>query len=95
MLDSIVKIGPWAFLYQTKLTSITFKEGLKELEECAFFDCGSFAKVEIPSTLTTLYSNVFYYAFALSEIVINKPKDSISGASWQCAFGEKAIFWAG
>lgn len=93
--NTIEKIGTWAFARQDKLTTVTFKEGLKEVDSGAFYQCEKLTEVFFPSTLTTISSTAFNMATALSKIVINKPKDSISGAPWSSPYGNKAINWAG
>ena len=53
----------------------------------------TYKKVQIPSSVTQIDSSAFSNCNQLSEIRINKKKDSITGAPWGCNLGDRGIFW--
>ncbi len=89
---NIERIANNAFFGATKMTSIVLPENLKEIGSRAFWTCG-LKKIEIPSTTNTIGNACFHSCSNLSEIIINKKENSISGAPWGCPFGLRAVKW--
>ena len=50
-------------------------------------------KIEIQSKIEEIHSSTFAAAENLSEVIIHKEKDEISGSPWGNTFGDRAIIW--
>ena len=61
-------------------TEYTVPSGVSRIEEYSFYGVTNLQEIIIPSSVTTISNNVFYYYSG--KITINKPKGSISGAPW-------------
>lgn len=83
--EGITNIGSQAF-YNTDIKNIIIPEGVTHIESKAFYGCTSLTHVEIPSSMTTIASDAFGLNSKTQEIIINKPKDSISGAAWRGSY---------
>ena len=81
-------------LYDVKAESIIFPENVEKLEENSL--CGATTKkIEIQKNIKEIDSIAFNGANSLSEVIIHKNKNDISGSPWSNVFGERAIFWVG
>ena len=72
-----------ALIYYPKLksgTEYTVPSGVSRIEEYSFYGVTNLQEIIIPSSVTTISNNVFYYYSG--KITINKAKGSISGAPW-------------
>ena len=85
----------------TKLSKIDISEGCKYIMGNSFNGCTSLERIEIPSSVISISDangNPDSYAFSgcinLKSIEINKPKDSIEFAPWDCP-NEDAVKWLG
>ena len=70
ILNSITKIGMWAFRDCTSLAEITIPNSVTEIEEFAFFCCEALTSVTIPDSVTVIRQNVFEGCTGLKEIII-------------------------
>ena len=72
------------FAWCTKLKSVTGMEGMTEIPTGAFEGCTSLTNITIPSNIIKIGdgSNVFEECTNLTQIIVNKAQDSISGAPW-------------
>ncbi len=62
----------------------------------AFNDCQSLETITIPSSVTSIDSTCFSKCINLKEIIVEKPKDSISGAPWGATTnGRVEVKWTG
>ena len=61
-------------------TEYTVPSGVSRIEEYSFYGVTNLQEIIIPSSVTTISNNVFYYYSG--KITINKAKGSISGAPW-------------
>ena len=50
-------------------------------------------KIEIQSKIEEIHNSTFAAAENLSEVIIHKEKDEISGSPWRNMFGDRAIIW--
>ncbi len=89
--DTVKVIGSLAFYNKREITEIILPEGLTEIKN-SFGYC-SFNKIEIPSTVNTISIAAFANNPNLSQIIINKPPNSISGAPWGAAKGNRIVEW--
>ncbi len=80
---SVTKIDQYAFNYCYDLTSVTFEEGSKltTLEKCVFKDTPSLDRVELPSGLQTIGTNVFQDS-GITSVVIPESVKSIGGSAF-------------
>ena len=69
-LDShkVVSIGEAAFYGNTKITDISFCEGLKGIDFCAFGSCTNLKKVTLPSSTEYIAQSAFVNCKSLSSI---------------------------
>ena len=69
-LDShkVVSIGEAAFYGNTSITDITFCDGLKEIDFCAFGSCTNLTKVSLPSSTQYIGQSAFVNCRKLSSI---------------------------
>ena len=92
-VDSSVKIlRDRAFHNQYQMTDIRLPEGLTKIGECLNF-CTSLTELNIPSTVESISEKAFINDPNISQINIQKPKDSIPGAPWGAPKGMKVVNW--
>ena len=65
--ESVISIGAWAF-EATKLSHPFIPKSLTSIDGNAFYDCGGFVDIMIPSTVKTLGSAVFEHCINLRTI---------------------------
>ena len=70
--NSVTKIEPWAFSHCKSLKTVCLSEGLLEIGESAFQDCGKLTNVKIPSTVKKIERWAFWECTALESITIPK-----------------------
>ena len=75
------------------LAGISIPNGVEELGKWAF-GYGNLASITIPSSITNIDKHAFDGCSLLTNITINKPTDSISGAPWGAPSG-CTITWTG
>jgi hypothetical protein len=78
-IPSTVKvIGRGAFSCCATLHTVTFLgDGLKVIDEYAFYDCVALKNITLPSTLENIMSYAFYYNLNLGDIAIPKSVKTI------------------
>ena len=89
--DTVKVIGTQAFCNERNITEIILPIGIIEIKDS--FQYCTFTKIEIPSTITQISTSAFLYNPNLSQIIINKPKDSIPGAPWGAVKGNRVVEW--
>ena len=89
--DTVKVIGTQAFCNERNITEIILPIGIIEIKDS--FQYCTFTKIEIPSTITQISTSAFLYNPNLSQIIINKPKDSILGAPWGAVKGNRVVEW--
>ena len=52
-------------------------------------------EIEIPSSVDLIGSSCFSQNGQLERIIVNKPKDSITGAPWGATKGDRVVIWQG
>ena len=93
---NVETIGEYAFYNRQRMKNLKLQEGITTLEARVFTNCPNLEKIEIPTSLTSIGTNCFGDATSnLSEIIIHKKENSISGSPWGVAKGERAIKWVG
>ena len=91
--SGVKRIADVAFHNQYNMTSITLPNTLETIGH-SFNYCTKLTKIEIPSSVTEIGSSCFANCGNnLREIIIHKPKGTISGSPWGCMYGDKAITW--
>ena len=85
-------IGAESFSKREKIKILTIPDTITAIESNAFERCYSLEKLEIPNSIESI-KECFQEASSLKEIIIDKPKNSISGSPWGCVYGERAIKW--
>jgi len=81
----------------SSLASVTISDGVEHIYDAAFGYCTALQSIEIPASITSIVSfgNIasFYHCDALTNIIVNKPQDSIRGAPWGAA--NATVIWTG
>ena len=67
---NVTKIGVWAFVWCSKLTSVTIPDSVTTIEEGAFSDCTNLASVTIPDSVTTIGGWAFRDCHSLTSVTI-------------------------
>lgn len=70
--DGVERIRSNSF-YTSKLTSISFPEGLRVIESQAFQDVVNLTSASFPASLTTIVNACFYHCSSLEEITFRNP----------------------
>ena len=86
---TIQTIGNNAFYSKSKLKSITIPNNIKSIEMNAFDLDYNLQKIEIPA----IGSNAFSRCNNLTEIIIHKGENDITGSPWGCPYGLRAVKW--
>lgn len=80
----VTYIGVEAF-FQNKISSLTISNGVEVIDTGAFTNaCYQYTSIEvvIPSSVTKIGEYAFGGNSSIKKIIINKPKDSLSGSPW-------------
>ncbi len=64
------KIGPYAFAYQEKLSSIRFSENLQEIGDHAFDGCTALAQIDLPDSLKMIGAEAFRHCDSLTSVTL-------------------------
>ena len=64
---TLKSIGHRAFMYNNKVESITFNEGLETIRSYAFSNCNAVKSISLPVSIATLENNVFEGCDSLTE----------------------------
>ena len=81
-------------LHKATAESIVFPTSVEKIELNALYEAVT-KKIEIGSNIKEINSSAFSAANSLSEVIIHKNKNDISGSPWGNVFGDRAIFWVG
>lgn len=90
--SGIEKIQTQAFHAQSEMKSIVIPNTVTEIGT-SFGYCSGLTSITIPSSVTKIGSSCFANCGNLSEIIINKAENSISGAPWGATKGAKVVKW--
>jgi hypothetical protein len=66
---SVTSVGEYLF-YGGSLEKVTFREGLKKIDDSAFRACDKLREVNLPSTLEEIEDRAFYYTEDLESITL-------------------------
>ncbi|MDE6523550.1 MAG: leucine-rich repeat protein [Muribaculaceae bacterium] len=69
-LASVETIGKYAFAECQQLSEVTFKEGLKEINSHAFYNCDNLLSVSLPASLAAIGEYAFAECSILSEATL-------------------------
>ena len=70
-LENLVEIGEKTFSGCKSLKSFPFKESiLEDIQTCAFLECKSLTKIELPTTIKTIGDNAFENCSSLTELTM-------------------------
>lgn len=75
--SSVKTIGSEAFSFCNDLNTVSFSEGLEEIDISAFICCGALTSIELPSTLKTLSNGAFGSCINLEKITLNEGLETI------------------
>lgn len=59
-----------------------------------FSECYSLKNIEIPSSVESIGGTAFSRCNNLTEIIIHKEENDITGSPWGCPYGLRAVKWA-
>ena len=79
---------------QSAMTEIDLNK-VSEIGHSVFDGCGGLKKIEVPSTITKIYSKAFNGATEANQIIIHRKENAISGSPFGSPFGLRAIQWVG
>lgn len=81
---TVTAIGTYAFMGNTKLSSITLPEKLKHIDDYAFYQCTHLQSINFPDSLETVGDYAFDGCTKLEDIILGNQLTTIG----QCAFRE-------
>ena len=90
--DTVEIIEEQAFYMHGRIKNIKLPSSIKEIRIQAFA-YSSLEKIEIPEKIEKIEYNAFSSCSKLTNIIIDKKKDGISGAPWDCPMGARAVTW--
>ena len=68
---------------QSSLTEIVIPDGVTEIGEGAFADCGNLERIVIPASVTKIGKNAFQNCYSLREVIIEGVVESIGAYAFQ------------
>jgi len=71
----VTTIGDSAFVYCTRLQSITIPDSVTTIGNYAFSGCTSLTSITIPDSVGTIDADAFDYCFGLKDVYITDPSD--------------------
>jgi hypothetical protein len=80
---TVTAIGYQAFANCTKITSVTFPEGVTGIGEQAFMNCSALTSVSLPTTLTGISQWAFEKCGALTDINLPEGLTTLGGVAFQ------------
>ncbi len=89
---NVSEVGWYAFQY-AQIEKINLCEGLKTILSGAFIQNKVVEEITIPSTVTSIATNVFDGCTELKTITVNKPVNSLTGAPWGAT--KATVVWTG
>ena len=85
-------IRPWKD-YSDQIRKVVVEDGVKNIGECAFYDCSGLTSITIPNSVTSIGAAAFGYCSSLTSITIPESVTSIGdGAFKNCSGLTKAEF---
>ena len=69
---SVVKTEDRVFQFHFKLKEVVLNEGLQKIDKKSFDNCTSLERITLPSTVTDIGEDAFYYCNSLREVVLNE-----------------------
>jgi len=69
---NVIGVDNDAFAGFAQLREVTLNEGLREIEECAFYGCTSLQSINIPSTVVRIGRFAFSGCIELKTVVLNE-----------------------
>lgn len=91
--NTVTELLGGSLYYCGNVKEIIIPSSVKKLGNNVFEGCSGLTSIEIPSSVEILGSGCFKSTKNLSQIIIQKPKDSITGSPWESPYGERAIIW--
>ena len=91
MPKTVETIKAQSFMY-SKAEKIVFTDNVQYIEDSILQNANTKC-IEIQSQIKQISLFAFQNANKLSEVIINKKKDTISGSPWGNPFGDRAIIW--
>ena len=88
---TVENIKAQSFMY-SKAEKIVFTDNVQYIEDSILQNADTKC-IEIQSQIKQISISAFRNANKLSEVIINKKKDTISGSPWENPFGDRAIIW--
>lgn len=76
------RVGEFAFYGCGKLKTVTFGEGVEEINTGAFASCGQLSALVCPSSLRTIGENAFMYCSSLSDVTLNEGLTAIGSRAF-------------
>ena len=89
--ESVKEIKIYALMY-SEAEIINLPQGITKLGSY-ILAYSKTKKIEIQSEIEEINNSTFAAAENLSEVIIHKEKDEISGSPWGNMFGDRAIIW--
>ncbi len=89
--ESVKEIKVYALMY-SEAETIKLPQGITKLGTY-ILAYSKTKKIEIQSEIEEINNSTFAAAEKLSEVIIHKEKDEISGSPWGNMFGDRAIIW--
>lgn len=91
--SGVTEIGRQAFHNKHQMTQIAIPNTVKKIGD-SFNYCKSLTTINIPSSVESIGNACFVNCDNLQEIRIDKPENSILGAPWGVAIGERVkVIW--
>jgi len=89
--DLVESIGTRAFYPLNYILQIRLNEGLVEIEDWAFDDCGALQTMQLPSSVTTIGEHAFSYCHTLEKVVLGTNVDSIGSYAFDSCYNLEEI----
>ena len=89
--NGVIYAGLFAYSYKGTIlpgTSITLKEGILGIADCAFQNCSGLTSINLPNSVTYIGNYAFHYCTSLADIIIPNSVTSIG----DCAFENTAWY---
>lgn len=87
---NVIRVGKYAFSH-SEITSLTIREGVESIEDCAFLQCYSMKEFSLPSSIRTLGTSSFFSCSQLPEIVLPEGLNVIGNQAFYDCSGAKIV----
>ena len=88
---SVTRIGEWAFIYCSGLTSIAIPNSITSIGESAFEGCSGLTSVTIPNSVTSIGDDAFSHCSILTSVTIPNSVTSIGGSAFSYCYGLTSV----